>query len=216
MKHSSHSIPSRIDRGGVRRVFSAGAWCAFAAVLIVIGPSCSSDPGKNYKVLSFFFDGVPDPNAPQLAEGWEEGATPGAAPKFLSIIHKPYADGQCNACHEGDTSRFESFKKLGSDVCMKCHEKVIDQYPIMHGPVAAGECNLCHNPHESSVKHLLNEDAPAVCAQCHINELLPSEPPEHLDRKRNCFDCHTGHGGEKHGMLRSDYASTQPAQGGAP
>ena len=205
-------------RAGRRRALSCArqlalviGWLLLGVFLVLVGPSCSSE--KNYKVLSFFFDGVPDPNAPVLAEGEEQSGN-GTGPKMLAIVHKPYAEGKCGECHEGDTSKFDSFQKLSSDICMKCHAKVLNQYPVMHGPVSAGECLLCHNPHESSVKGMLNDDAPAVCMQCHVSEFLPQDT-EHQDIKRNCLDCHAAHGGEKHGLLLARYTSagptTQPA-----
>lgn len=194
------------------RLSLLAGWLILGLSLIFIGPSCSSDPQKRYKALSFFFDGVPNPNAPAGSEGSENAPT-GSAPKMLAIVHKPYAEGKCGECHEGDTTKFESFQKLSSDVCMKCHAKAINQYPVMHGPVSAGECLLCHNPHESSVKGMLNDDAPAVCMQCHLSEFLPQDK-EHSDLKRSCLECHLPHGGTKHGLLRPSYlnpsASTQP------
>lgn len=202
-------------RAGRRRASSCAkggivllGWLLLGAGLILIGPSCSAE--KNYKVLSFFFDGVPDPNAPPVVEG-AEATSSGSAPKMLAIVHKPYAEGKCGECHEGDTSKFESFQKLTSDVCMKCHAAKINQYPIMHGPVAAGECLLCHNPHESAVKGLLNDNSPQVCMQCHVPELLPTDPPEHQNPKRSCLDCHVAHGGDKHGLLLSWYRGERSA-----
>lgn len=207
-------FPITVEPPGGRRAFSRAGhislllgWFVLGGILILIQPSCNSQ--KNYKVLSFFFDGVPDPNAPIVAEGSELDAT-GNAPKMLAIVHKPYAEGKCNECHAGDTSRFESFQRLQSDVCMKCHATVINQYPVMHGPVSAGECLLCHNPHESSVKGMLNDDAPAVCTQCHVSEFLPQDR-EHQDTTRNCLNCHVAHGGEKHGLLIQGYTAENPA-----
>lgn len=211
-------LPIAVEpRAGRRRACSCArqlsliaGWLLLGTVLILIGPSCSSQ--KNYKVLSFFFDGVPDPNAPAVAEGSDQ-ASNGNAPKMLAIVHKPYAEGKCNECHEGDTSKFESFKKLSSDICLKCHPRVPDMYPVMHGPVSAGECLLCHNPHESSVKGMLNDDAPAVCMQCHLSEFLPQDE-EHGDLKRSCLECHVAHGSDKHGLLLRTYSknpvTTQP------
>ena len=55
-------------RGGLRRL----AILALALMPATLWLGCSVE--KNYKILSFFFDGVPDPNAPvplvTLAEGW--------------------------------------------------------------------------------------------------------------------------------------------------
>jgi predicted CXXCH cytochrome family protein len=176
----------------------------YLAFSLALG-GCSSE--KRYKVLSFFFDGVPDPNAPKLTPEeqlalQEQGAN-GNVPKPAGFTHKPYADNQCNACHENARGSFDDFQKLSSDVCLKCHDKLRDQYPVMHGPVAAAECNICHVPHESSIAHLLRDPAPAVCVQCHQPELLSPVPVEHLDPQKSCLDCHSGHGGPKHGLLKA-------------
>jgi predicted CXXCH cytochrome family protein len=174
---------------------------------------------KRYKVLSFFFDGVPDPNAPKVAvdSSGNPLTRPGALPGITVVLHKPYADNNCGACHESATGTYEQFTKLPPEVCLKCHAKVPSEYTIMHGPVSAGECLLCHTPHESSIAHLLKDPPPGVCTQCHVSELLPKEPADHLTN-RSCLDCHTAHGGEKHGLLRAGVALTAGAttRGAAP
>ena len=178
--------------------------CIVLFLTLVLFGGCSSE--KRYKVLSFFFDGVPNPNAPPLTPEQEFAAQQsqgGNAPKLLSITHKPYGDNQCNACHENARGNFDDFQKLSSDVCLKCHDKVRDQFPVMHGPVAAAECNICHVPHESSIPHLLRDNAPAVCVQCHQPELLSPTPIEHVTAEKSCLDCHSGHGGPKHGLLKA-------------
>jgi predicted CXXCH cytochrome family protein len=178
-----------------------------AALAATIG-GCSTAE-KRYRVLSFFFDGVPDPNAPPgsaSATGSGEGGTAQTV-KVVSWVHKPYADGKCSECHGGNvntTSSFESFQKVGSDVCLKCHKAELQKFTVMHGPVTAGECLLCHAPHESTVHGMLNDNAPAVCAKCHDRELLSSKPPEHQLPNSQCLQCHVGHGGPKHNLLRID------------
>jgi predicted CXXCH cytochrome family protein len=170
-------------------------------------------PERRYELLNFFFDGVPDPFAPKVAVAPTDdgdsifGVAAGPAGKPVTVyLHKPYADNQCTSCHVGASGTYESFTKLESSTCLTCHPDVPRQYRVMHGPVAAVECNWCHAPHESTVKWLLKEEAPAVCVQCHDRELLSPRPPEHLMQDKSCLACHFGHGGPEHGLLREGIA----------
>jgi predicted CXXCH cytochrome family protein len=171
----------------------------FAAVLcIALGSFLGCSPQKRYKVLSFFFDGVPIPQGTQ-----------GAAGQPAMYIHKPYADGKCGSCHDTDQmelsiSQPTNIKNISSSVCLKCHGKVPTQFPVMHGPVAAGACLMCHAPHSSSTAHLLQAPAPRICVQCHTPGGTLTQRPEHKDAKADCLSCHFGHGGTKHGMLRAN------------
>ena len=185
-----------------------------AALIATLLAGCTAE--KRYKVLSIFFDGVPDPNAP-FAQIDEVDATGKPVIRAASFAHKPYADGKCDACHgSASGSTFESFQKLDDSVCAKCHDKIPHEYPRMHGPVALGQCSLCHVPHESSVQYLLKDNAPTVCTTCHLKELLPASPPEHLT-ERNCLDCHSGHGGTARALLKQGWnATTQAAPMQAP
>ena len=82
-------------------------------------------------------------------------------------------------------------------MCLRCHEEVIDAYPVMHGPVAGVACLWCHAPHDSTVEPLLRTQAPDLCLQCHGLELTTTpQPPEHHDLERDCLACHGGHGGD--------------------
>ena len=138
---------------------------------------------------------------------------------YMQVGEEKPAEGKCGECHEGDTSKFSSFQKVPSSVCNRCHANVMNQHPVMHGPVSAGECLLCHNPHESSVKGMLNDDPPAVCMQCHVSEFLPQDA-QHQDPKQNCLNCHVAHGGQKRGLLLESYnrqaLTTQPTTAPAP
>ena len=224
MKHPTR--PNASDcfrrRGGLGFLPATVSCLAFLTVLTTLGAATGGcSPEKRYQVLSFFFDGVPDPNAPPVAV--DDEGNPIEGPGFVggtgnfvrAVVHKPFADNDCASCHGANTGKFEDFQKVESNVCGKCHAQVATQFPVMHGPVAVGECNLCHAPHESTVKHLLKEESPAVCTQCHLPELLPAEPPDHVAATRSCLDCHMGHGGHQRGLLRADYtpgdATTRPA-----
>lgn len=160
---------------------------------------------KHYELLSFFFDGVPNPNALSVT---------GSAGGFESLrdsptysAHRPFLDEQCSECH---TSQF-STSGVSADVCMNCHDDVPTSLERMHGPVAAGACLWCHVPHESAFASLLKEKPRAVCGQCHEQGLLnTSKVPAHADETRQCLECHYGHGGTSSYFLRPDAKRAQP------
>jgi predicted CXXCH cytochrome family protein len=171
---------------------------------------------KHYETLSFFFDGVPDPNAPG-AEGGRlvASGTPGVALAVVSQ-HSAFEERRCSECH-GETGEFafrvSGFSDLTSEVCMKCHSDVMDEYEVIHGPVAAQECLWCHQPHESPYEDLLSYSAPKLCLDCHSLGLMGSpQIPEHMDLERSCLDCHFGHGGETRAMLRPPPAEPVPTE----
>jgi len=225
------SRPNRtIDANESGRTRSDGRrllWWLSLMLWLCVGTWAGCTPERRYRVLSFFFDGVPDPNAPAQLSGAvdDEGNPIGpggtAVPRLSVVLHKPYADNQCQSCHEGASGSFESFQPLEPSICLKCHQDTPTQYPVMHGPVAAVECLWCHTPHESSIAGLLKQAAPAVCTQCHDRELLSAQPPEHFMPDKSCLSCHVAHGGQKHGLLREGVnlvgdASAAPAPTATP
>jgi predicted CXXCH cytochrome family protein len=168
------------------------------AALMTIWLGCSVE--KHYDVLSFFFDGVPDPDA-EDALVWRGGSRAGgvAQPLIVRSAHSAYAERRCNECH-GETSAYgflvEGFDQLDATTCLQCHGDVLETYPVLHGPVAVHACLWCHLPHESAYDHLLAVRSPQLCLQCHDLGLMESpQPPEHVDIQRDCLDCHSGHGG---------------------
>jgi predicted CXXCH cytochrome family protein len=156
----------------------------------MFGAACSVE--EHYELLTFFFDGVPDPNAPIASPGAPGGVrVPGA----VYYTHQPYEEEACAECHQA--SRRLMLTRVEPTVCRKCHPDVPGQYPIMHGPVVADACLWCHAPHESSIQPLLLARAPELCLQCHGLEMTTvPQPPEHDDLQRDCLECHRAHGGE--------------------
>jgi len=202
----------------LRWVLVAGLW------LSLIGMFAGCSPEKRYEVLCFFFDDVPDPNAPSQGkagteEAGREAGSPGGKPA-PHYTHKPYAENHCDACHSGVLGVY--IKPGSSTMCRQCHDKVRTEHPLMHSPVAAEACLWCHTPHESLWPALLKGPSQAVCTQCHKGELLGPKPPAHQDPNRACLECHTGHGGTDRGYLRSDAAAgaepapPEPAPGAHP
>ena len=187
----------------VRRCSTTRRWRGPLAALSIffIGGVASvqligcTDPQKRYQVLSFFFDGVPDPNAPKMQSS-KSGARGGR-----TVVHKPFADNLCNSCHQNSTDIFAR-AQVREDVCLNCHSNVPTQYAVMHGPVVNNACQMCHSPHSSALPHLLKQPAPALCAQCYdADAMLVMHQRQPIDSKQSCIDCHSGHGGSNHKLL---------------
>jgi predicted CXXCH cytochrome family protein len=169
-------------------------------------------PQKKYQVLSLFFDGVPDPDAPAASNAaGGPGGVSGREKHVAAYRHKPFVEGTCQPCHLKDMSVDLGHVK---DACLSCHPKVEGQYALMHDPVAAGQCLWCHQPHESEQPHLLLADSSHLCVQCHDPQTLSSQTPQHGNLDENCLNCHLGHGGATAALLRPQPATTQAAPGG--
>jgi predicted CXXCH cytochrome family protein len=177
------------------------------AVGIAVAVGCT--PQKRYRVLSFFFDGVPNPDAPRGATARRSAS---GRPIF---VHKPFAEQKCDACHLNSQDIFAR-AKMRPGACMDCHADVRDQYAVMHGPVAAEACTMCHAPHQSSQAHLLKTPTPKVCVQCHDEATLGTTVAEHQNPKSDCISCHSGHGGTDRNFLKiamEPMPTTAPADG---
>ena len=194
------------------RGWRVSAW-RFAPCLLVAAIVIGCSGRKHYKTLSFFFDGVPDPAA--SATGTRVTAERGGT-KFTVYVHKPYAENNCKACHEGDRTQFFTLAAATGptpDKCLTCHADVPHQYPNMHGPVAVNACTWCHSPHQSANAHLLKSTPNKVCMQCHGPTGLSPSTANHTDPKANCLDCHSGHGGERN-LLKAGWVAMEAAKPG--
>ncbi len=191
------------DPAPARRL-AVAALVTIAAIALWSGCSVNK---SNYKVLSFFFDGVPDPSLPVGALGGSADGKP-----VLVVLHPPYVQERCDECHK---SKYRPTKN-DSSICLPCHAAVQTQYPRMHGPVVATACLWCHNPHESSQPALLRFPDRKVCSQCHTESMLESaRVPAHADPKRGCVECHSGHGSVQPFMLKPGVTPGAPRTPGA-
>ncbi len=181
--------------------------------------SCSVE--RDYRTLSFFFDGVPDPNAPppptqdpvQHRPGSASWATSEDQPERpQSSTHKPFLNRQCKDCHvipEGSEARpawMIGKPKLlipVEELCAKCHEP--PEAAFVHGPVAMQRCDLCHLPHESRFPHLLKlESTNQICLSCHAGETFVTEQ-SHADLgPMDCTTCHDPHASSYPFFLKVD------------
>lgn len=170
--------------------------CGFAALWAGCAVTTS-----NYKALSFFFDGVPDPS--KQAPGT---ASAGGGPSFV-VQHRPFVEERCDECHK---TKYRPSKN-DSSICTQCHAAVQTQYANMHAAVIASACLWCHNPHESAQPFLLRTNDRKVCAQCHtLSALDVANTPAHADETRSCLECHSGHGSAQPYLLKATAASDAP------
>ena len=181
---------------------AAAAVLIFFAAITVIG--CAATPQERYRVLSFFFDGVPNPDAPKRSSVASAGSG------RQTYVHKPYQDNLCNSCHL-NTSDIFARAQVREDVCLDCHQNVPTQYAVMHGPVVNNECRRCHSPHSSTIPHLLKQPSPDVCTQCHEPAIVSTLHRPPFDPQASCIDCHSGHGGPNHQLLLAFKPTTRPA-----
>ena len=174
--------------------------CLAGLTLLTIG--CSEQ--TRYKVISFFFDGMPDPNAPPAADAGGVAAAGTSAVTLMVSRHQPYSEKNCAACHAKKAGSEElDVISLKPGLCVECHKPVANQYPVMHAPIARGACLWCHTAHESREPLLLRESPPKLCYQCHEQSLLSPETKEHADFRASCLNCHLAHGGPDHRLLRA-------------
>ena len=184
----------------------------FGAAALCCWTGCSVE--RDYRTLSLFFDGVPNPHAKATTQNSVTAfdSKPGQAGKAARVIaspHKPFAEEKCTACHADPTQVFAS--ALNSELCMKCHASVLGEHPAMHGPVIGKACLWCHEPHDSPFASLLKTTDASLCIQCHERATLSTKVEAHPATTGSCLDCHYGHGGNHPPFLRAASATSRPA-----
>ncbi|MCL5991340.1 MAG: cytochrome c3 family protein [Bacteroidetes bacterium] len=161
--------------------------------------SCSAE--KNYETLTFFFDGVPDPNAkPSLTDSNKTTKEQNLKQYVKSeeiFTHPPYGDRACENCHDAKSANRLNASEPG--LCYQCHDDFSKNLRYVHGPIASGYCTQCHEPHQGKYKNLLIRDGQKLCYYCHEkNDVLENENHTGIEDTK-CWDCHDPHGSnEKH------------------
>lgn len=184
---------------------------------LAIGLACSTAEQK-HRVLTFFFDGVPPlgGSAAQPDAGVNEAADDASklsmrrpAPKPFTV-HKPFAEKQCNRCHE--TAVSNRLKMAREELCWDCHLSEDFSGPFVHGPAGAGLCAACHSPHRSPNEHLLLKPGSKICDRCHNEETFLAIDQHRQERGDNCLQCHDPHAADRAYLVRDE--TTAPEESG--
>ncbi|MCP4217809.1 MAG: hypothetical protein GY765_24420 [bacterium] len=172
---------------------------------------CACSAKKHYKVLNFFFDGVPNP---EEKEAKEAELRKGSKKNFASRIpqkkwakmisrHPDYFKNVCNNCHDRSAKNYLKVEKK-EDLCYLCHKPEQFTAAFVHGPVAVKACLTCHVPHESQYVKLLKKKPRELCNTCHGQGGIPSKS---CVKEKACTQCHYPHAGEKRFFLRGELAA---------
>jgi predicted CXXCH cytochrome family protein len=203
-------------------------------VLVVTGMivlfAAGCEKHTKHEVLTFFFTGVPDPDAERLSQTRGEKIAvkkKRRRPIRQVYTHGPKASGECFYCHNTDsTQSFKSLKKGKgmpqlSDItpgrlvtskkalCVQCHttksaELMFTDNLWVHGPLADGLCTACHDYHETKYPYMLkSKSSIKLCTQCHAKGFI-SEIEGHKNEDE-CISCHNPHVGLNRLLLRRDY-----------
>ena len=184
-----------------------------------------------YKVLTFFFTGVPPITGGQhlgtAAGSVKEERTKRRVKQSIVFMHGPKASNQCYYCHNTASSKSfraietgSSMPRLGEikpgrlvlpikELCIQCHvTKSTDVAYVgdlwLHGPLADGNCVICHDYHETKYKYMLyTERTNELCGRCHADGFLGSS--EEHKRGSECTECHNPHLGANRLLLKKDY-----------
>ncbi len=156
----------------------------------------SCQPKTRYEVLSFFFDGVPDPEAQGQQKSGDSGKKGGGEPAERASTHGPYGARMCSACHDPSTNALLLPK---DKLCGKCHD--VARGSKQHGPVASGGCLVCHDPHRSGNRYLLVASSKVFCIYCHDAREIASREA-HRGVTASCTECHNPHGSDNAFFLR--------------
>lgn len=161
---------------------------------------------SRYRVLSFFFDGVPEPGSagkPSRIGEMEEGSRelrPARERGRIMHAHPPYEDGLCRECHNPDNGLLH--KTVEGGLCQMCHPDVPSEVGFLHGPVAINDCLECHDPHQTEHRPLLRAAPGVICFRCHKRTDLTEGGHHEEVEGVVCTECHHPHGGDDRFFLR--------------
>ena len=188
----------------------------FAGIVLFCMIGC--DREARYKVLTFFFEGVPEPGANKR----------GADANFVSMtnVQKLHLDrdgtrtvqvdklGQkfasrhdfsrdCAQCHTGSMgSGRQELRAPLPEMCYSCHGDLHKEGDYLHGPLYVGECVFCHDPHSSAFVHLQKAPQPDLCFRCHQKADVVLIPGHREALNGVCTVCHDPHGSSVPKLLK--------------
>jgi predicted CXXCH cytochrome family protein len=174
----------------------------FAAALLLVGlfvTACGTH--QRYKVLTFFFEGVPEPGSELVvAEAVSEASTT-SKPKrkgFTPVVtkmfmHEPFELKECKNCHK--TKHSQALLKEEPQLCYDCHGKMLKRMTFVHKPAEEGNCKACHVAHQSPHWFLLPKPELNLCNDCH-DPVNTQEFVHTPVAEGQCSKCHNPHGGK--------------------
>lgn len=186
-------------KGGIRRIVP---WIVLGTALCTVVLWGCATPQERYRVLSLFFDGVPDPDAKRASdiEREKQRLKKKATVESKDSKHEPYLKRQCDKCHSKSERQLASTE---NPFCYDCHKRT-DFAPVLnHDPAVNGKCLSCHNPHFSSYPSLLKQSSDVLCFECH-----DKKTPEYSERhkavagREACETCHDPHGSKRVAFLK--------------
>jgi predicted CXXCH cytochrome family protein len=169
--------------------------------LVITLGGCETN--KNYKILSFFFDGVPPPEAPKPKETKVPSTTevarkPETTPSEI-FTHKPFGENKCAYCH--DLTR-GNIVDTTSALCFRCHSSEKFKGNVVHYPVAEGLCLHCHDPHQSGFKFQLRNSLSILCFDCHDKAIIEGKVKHPAVEMVGCTFCHLPHSSSESRLLQ--------------
>ena len=191
----------------------------FSAILVLCVIGCNQD--ARYKVLTFFFEGVPKPGEENPRSRWNvnrgnvsavQGTESGQENELALVRGK---SGQkrssrhgfsrdCAKCHTGGlTSGQQDLRTPLPELCYSCHADLYQESDYIHGPLNVGECVFCHDPHQSAYIHLQKAPQPDLCYRCHQRDDIAMIPGHDLALESICTDCHEPHGSPNPKLLKT-------------
>jgi len=162
----------------------------------------------SHKVLSVFFDGVPEENdsikiaakkpSPKTDSLVKVEITENLA-GLQNSVHPPFQNKKCALCHDPYAKGKLQIPQPG--LCYLCHDNFNLKFKSLHGPVAGGYCTSCHNPHKSEFKKLLIREDQELCLYCHDSRLVYKLPDHENIGNAGCITCHDPHGSNRKNLL---------------
>ncbi len=170
--------------------------------LVALALSAGCSTVKHHRVLSFFFDGVPDPASAVVSTAPAVQASVGRQ-LVRPGEHGPYAAKLCDSCH--DAKATNALVVPAEQLCVRCHELGAAK-AYVHGPLASGGCLVCHDPHRSANRFLLVSASDVFCLRCHDRQTLSplggGGVDAHAGESANCTECHEAHMSDRKYLLR--------------
>lgn len=184
----------------------------------------SCDPAARYEAMTFFFDGVDQPELDRPVDVLVDTNSLALAQESqgpIWYVHEPRKD--CTNCHDtARQSRSSGQAYLVAPVpqlCYDCHDDRTVSARYVHGPVAVGQCLQCHDHHKSRVEHLLKGPVPELCYLCHDADAIQAIPAHFVTELSACTDCHDPHVSGERPLLKegarglvAERAAGRPAQ----